>query len=87
MRNLIKAFENLMYAMEATLIELIRFIFQLIRGAGSFAILIAIMIIGLFVAHGILIGFLVLAALFYINYSIPDLKYRLNKFLNRFKNK
>lgn len=87
MRNLIKAFENLMYAMEAALIELIRFIFQLIRGAGSFAILIAIMIIGLFVAHGILIGFLVLAALFYINYSIPDLKYRLNKFLNRFKNK
>jgi len=76
-----------MYAMEAALIELIRFIFQLIRGAGSFAILIAIMIIGLFVAHGILIGFLVLAALFYINYSIPDLKYRLNKFLNRFKNK
>ena len=85
MRNLIKVFENLMYAMEVTLIELIRFIFQLIRGAGSFAILISIMIIGLFVAHGILIGFLVLATLFYINYSIPDLKYRFNKFLNRFK--
>ena len=51
MRNLIKVFENLMYAMEASLIELIRFIFQLIRSAGSFAFLIAIMIIGLFVAH------------------------------------
>jgi hypothetical protein len=32
-----------------------------------------------------LIGFLVLAALFYINYSMPNLKYRLNRFLSRFK--
>lgn len=85
MRNLIKAFEHLLHAMEGTLIEIIRFIFQLIRGAGSFAILIAMMIIGLFVIHGLLIGFLVLAALFYINYSMPNLKYRLNRFLSRFK--
>lgn len=85
MKNLIRAFENLLFAFENTLIEVIRFIFQLIRGAGNFAILITLMIIGLFIMHGLLFGFLVLAALFYINYSMPNLKYKLKRYLNRFK--
>lgn len=85
MKELIYIFKKFLDLLEYNLIKLIKFMFQIIRNSGKFAILTAFLFLLFFLLNGIFLGLLLLVILVLVNQEMPNLRYKLINFLNRFK--